>query len=302
MNNIFQAHCIYSIRKLSPSFNDFEAGNLYYGDNSFTLEVTTAICKYFFKFFLAENIKKVKSEIFVLKFLQGKKLSVPEFLRIGNDELFYSQMIPQVNTIFYATKVVEGTPMPITSWDNLYKVIDYVSLLHKYCAEIDMKKIKLRHSTGHQNLIKFYLYNFSFFNRKGLAKEIEYFINLVPYKHKMYPIHSDIHCKNMIFSEKSGITLIDFSDIRIGYFEDDLGKFFQYILYEKNVDINVISLLIETYEKISKFTVSRTNIYISIIFNTIHRYFSDAQFDKNNHYHNITKNVIKLVKNLVLSQ
>ena len=31
-----------------------------------------------------------------------------------------------------------------------------------------------------------------------------------------------------IFSEEYGITLIDFSDIRISYLEDDLGRFFQY--------------------------------------------------------------------------
>lgn len=301
MHNIFKQHCLQSIKQLGTIFYNVDAGNLYYGDNSFTLEVKTPIGKYFFKFFLAKNIKKIKSEIFIMKFLQRKKLRVPELLNIGNNELFYSKMMPQINTVFYATKSIKGTAISIQSLDNLYKIIDYISWLHKYCAEINIKRINLQYRTDHQNLIEFYLSNFLFFNKKGLDKDIEYFINLIPDKNKKYPIHSDIHCKNIIFSEEYGITLIDFSDIRISYLEDDLGRFFQYILYELNVDINTINLLIENYESISKFTIKRTSIYISIIFNTIYRYFFDSQFDKDEYYYNITKKLIKLIRNLANS-
>lgn len=121
-------------------------------------------------------------------------------------------------------------------------------------------------------------------------------MRLLPDETVKCPIHSDICFKNIIFSKMQGMFLIDFSDLRFSYLEDDLGRFFQCILYENDVNIDVISSLIARYEKNTEFVISKKNLCISILFNVMYRYFFDSLLDKESDHYGALKKVIASVR------
>lgn len=222
--------------------------------------------KIYFKFLPKEFKRRIEKEIEVVKILKRKGCKVPDYFEANGQVIF-----EDTNIIFYASYEVPGISCERKiNFDILKDIMIELSKMHKVLKEISIEGKK---ESDLDRFKEFYKKNIFFFQQEKLCTFVEKILDRDYEEEEYYYIHSDINFKN-IFMENEHVTcFIDFTDLRIGYLEDDLGKLFQNILY-LNLNDNELEDLINIYEKELGKKVNRKNLLLSIVFRMMYRYYN----------------------------
>lgn len=238
------------------------------GSDCYVLPLVIDEEKYFFKFMDISKLDNMTEEVKVVQYLINNNIPIPKYFEKNGKMIFAFHDIA-----FYASKNVDGDMNYKKDYFTSSNVIQSIALMHMKLKKINTSEINLKKSNDYFRLLLFYQDNFEFCRKYGFDKYIEQVIDLGYEKKDEYIIHYDLNFSNMIFENNKLKSFIDFSDIRMGYFEDELGKLFQSLLYSDDFNFNFIWELIKIYEEIAEVKISEKDLYISIIYRIIYRYF-----------------------------
>ena len=219
----------------------------------------------YFKFLPKEFKTRVEREIEVVKILKDKGCKVPDYFEI-NDKIIFEDN----ENIFYASYEVPGVIcLENINFNILKDIMVELAHMHKILKEIKVTEEK---ESDLDRFRRFYNENISFFQEESFDYIIEKILNKEYKEEKYFYIHADINIKNILIENNHLSSFIDFTDMRVGYLEDDLGKLFQNFLYLDLSD-NELKELISIYEKELEQKVNRNNLLLSIVFRIMYRYY-----------------------------
>lgn len=270
-----------------------------FGENNFVIPAKYNSDFYFFKFFMNPILGSIQNEVQFVNYLKRKGSLVPDFLTINGNIVFTPQKREGLHAVFFATKQVKGISNPPVTIALLENIIEQISLLHLNIMGFDNSIGTINQVTDFQQLINFYVSNRDFFLKNKLDKIIEKTITLGDDETAKYPIHSDIRFENIVFENNSVKAFIDFTDLRQSCFEDDLGRFFQYLAYSKGIGIKDLQHLANIYQQATGIILSSKNLRISLVFNTIFRYYFDSFQKRNMDKYEKTLNILKNYTNIL---
>ena len=259
------------------------------GSDGIVLPVIIHNERFYFKFVPNDFKERIEKEIEIVEELGKHGCNVPIYYSMENKKIFEID-----NKVFYASKEVPGIIFDKNIEKNLLdKIIIEIAKIHKVLKKIEVKEEK---KSDLDRLQEFYNSNTEFFKKYDLVKYIENILSK-NYKEEEYIyIHSDINFRNIIVDENKDIYFIDFTDMRVGYLEDDLGKIFQNILY-LDLTKDEIYELIKAYERELNYKINIDNLILSIVFRIIYRYFCFVNNKEGNieEYDIETKKVLKKI-------
>ena len=292
MKNILKDIVLKLIKENNIPINN--AGELIFGDGCLVLPAYIYKEKCYFKFFLnPNNLNKINSEIEIVTYLKENESPVAEIIEINNKKLFNLQLEKGINIYFFIVKAVEGDMDYNVTEEMLENIFEEIAIMHKKIKGFDQSKINLEIYTDYQRLIEFYIKNYNFCLSENLSDYIKQIITISPEDTETYPIHSDLYFNNFIMKNNKLKCFIDFSDIRMSYFEDDFGKIFQFLLCNNKIDIKDISKYLEIYESTSGIKLYKKNIYISIIFRVIYREYCKYKEDNTYKFDELCRKILK---------
>ncbi len=248
-----------------------KAGNVYYGNRSFTLPTLLNDGIYYFKFFPSANKPSIESDVAVVNYLIENGISLPSFFKQDEKQIFYGE---NENITFYASKFVDGDNSPVLSSTLIRDIVINIARMHSKLKNFDKSTINIEKVTDYQRMIELYIKNNCYCDSKGIGEYLEKIIKIGTDNVPTYPIHSDLYMGNIKVQNGKFKSFMDFSDIRESYFEDDLGKFFQSVLMEDSIQSDDIANLIKVYESESGISLSKKNVYVSVLYCMLDRYFN----------------------------
>lgn len=248
-----------------------KAGNVYYGNRSFTLPTLLNDRIYYFKFFPSANKPSIESDVAVVNYLIENGISLPSFFQQDGKQIFYGE---NENITFYASKFVDGDNSPVLSSTLIRDIVINIARMHSKLKNFDKSTINIEKVTDYQRMIELYIKNNCYCDSKGIGEYLEKIIKIGTDNVPTYPIHSDLYMGNIKVQNGKFKSFMDFSDIRESYFEDDLGKFFQSVLMEYSIQSDDIANLIKVYESESGISLSKKNVYVSVLYCMLDRYFN----------------------------
>lgn len=250
--------------------------NIIMGEDNFILPALVKGQIFYFKFFTTPRKEIMESEVQVVNELRKKGIAVPEYFTKDGNSVFTS-LDKTFDITFYGSRHIDGTQNPVITDELLEEVIDKIAEMHKVIAKIDQSDLHLKSITDYQRIMNFYITNVGFCREKGLVGHIETIIQSGDEKTEKYPIHADLYFNNILFENDKFKSFIDFSDMRESYFEDDLGKFFQTLLCTKGIEMEQIKELMRMYERELGRNISKKDVYISIFYRTMYRYYCQSR-------------------------
>ena len=255
-----------------------KTGNIYYGNGSFSLPALLENGIYYFKFFPTSNMSAIQTEIDIVNYLIKNGIPLPRFLTQNGKEIFHSK---NGNIVFYASEFMDGDNDPALSKQLINDIIANIAQMHSKLRDFNKTTMNIKKTTDYQRLIELYIKNKCNGDPKGISKYLERIIKIGVEDDPTYPIHSDLYMGNIRIKDGKFKGIIDFSNIRESYFEDDLGKFFQSILLENVIIPEDIENLIRVYESECGIPLSKRNIYVSTLYCMLDRYFN-KEYQGNN--------------------
>lgn len=230
--------------------------------------------KVYFKFLPKSFKERIEKEIEVVKTLKNNNCKVPNYFEVNGQAIFEDN-----DNIFYASYEVPGIPCTEKiNFDVLKDIMIELVKMHKVLKGIPIEEKK---ESDLDRLKKFYKKNIFFFQEEQLSIFIEKILD-EDYEEEEYSyIHADINFKNIFIENNHVTSFIDFTDLRIGYLEDDLGKLFQNILYLGLSD-SELEELINIYENELGKKVNRKNLLLSVVFRMMYRYFGFVNNNEGN--------------------
>lgn len=264
------------------------------GDNCIIIPVIVDDNRYFFKILNKSMLDRVLVEIDVVDFLREKGILVPSYYSKDNKRVFEDR-----DYIYYGSKEVKGakTSNEVT-YHELESIVENVAKMHKELINYSIENITcLEKSNDYDRLKKFYETHKEFLIENNLIEYVERVLERKINNNSFSVIHSDLNFNNIFISNGSFSSFIDFTDIKIGYLEDDLGKLMQNILYLENISTEELKRLKEIYEKTSNRSIDENSLVISIVYRIIYRYFCSVNNKENceNNYLDKTKKVLEKV-------
>ena len=248
-----------------------KTGTIYYGNGSFSFPALLENGIYYFKFFPTTNISAIQSEIDIVNYLIRKGIPLPRFLTQNGKTIFHSK---NGNMVFYASEFMDGDNDPILSKQLINDIVINIAQMHLKIKDFDKTNINIEKTTDYQRLMELYIKNQCNGDSKGIEEYLERIIKIGVDNVPTYPIHSDLYMGNVRIKDGNFKGIIDFSNLRESYFEDDLGKFFQSILLANVIVPEDIDDLIKLYESESGIPLSKRNIYVSTLYCMLDRYFN----------------------------
>lgn len=219
-----------------------------------------------------KKIEAIKKEMEIVKILDQNNIRVQKYYDF-NDGIPYNE-----NYCLYATYNA-GTFYNLKEIDKQFIIncIKNIANMHNSLNSMAINNSPFSVESDFERFIQFYNQNKSFFIKYNLENYIK---DLKKTKYDfddLIFIHSDLNFNNIT---KNG-TIIDFTDLKIGFKEDDLGKFYQNILNTKYNTLNDLNYFIEYYQKISNQKVKMDELILSIIYRLIFRFYNSLNENNN---------------------
>lgn len=253
---------------------NYKIGNsIFYGDNCILVPVEIDFKNYYCKIFITTSQEVLESEVKFVNFLINHGIHAPAFWVLNDTSIFFSDSI-QFPAFFYFTQEIENDGDVTTLSDKLIKqIVMNIGELHLKTMEFTDTLPGIKKVADYQSLISLYIKHKKKCQDFGFSTIIEEIIFNGPNRVSQYPIHSDIYSKNILTVNNKFRAFIDFSDLRISSFEDDLGKFMQNLVGAKGIPVNSIERYIQIYENYTNTRIDRRNLFISIIYRVLERFF-----------------------------
>ena len=206
---------------------------------------------YYFKFLRKDMYKNILLEIDVVDYLNNNGVLVPRYYSQNSKKIFSDD-----EYVFYATKEVDG--------EKSSKELRRYPINNIYYLERE---------TDFRRLQRFIYDNNDFLNKYELKDFINRCLKYDDLSDDYMLIHADLNFRNIFVKDNKFSSFIDFTDMRIGCKEDDLGKLWQNILYLDNINIDDLKEFRIIYENILKDNININNLIISCVYRIIYRYY-----------------------------
>ena len=264
------------------------------GDNCTVIPVIIDDNRYFFKVLNKSMLDKVLLEISVVDYLNDKGILVPSYYSKDNKKVFSYE-----ESIYYGSKEVKGVKASnIVTYKALESIVENIAKMHKEISNYPIENITcLEKNNDSDRLRKFYKEHKEFLIENNLIEYVENLLVKNTSTNRFYIIHSDLNFNNIFIDNGEFSSFIDFTDIKLGYLEDDLGKLWQNILYLENINSNELNKLKKIYENVSNQHIDENSLTTSIVYRIIYRYFCAVDNKENyeSNYLDKTKKIIRKV-------
>ena len=241
------------------------------GDQSIIIPIGMNNRKFFCKTFLSRTKQQILSEIEFVETLAKYDVAVMSYLDINSRKVFCFPGF--TNCWSYITESVEGERNVVLNNSIIFEIIDEISKMHYVTRKLDWSLSGIDTITDYQKLEQLFIDKQSFFESDFVGRIVENVLAGGHDNYLLYPIHSDLYCRNIMVEDHHFKAFIDFSDLRFSGFEDDLGKFIQSILLSTNLMMREIENFIIYYEKVSHLLISRRNLCISVVYHILELLF-----------------------------
>ena len=248
---------------------------------------------YYFKFLDKSLYEKLLLEVDVVKYLKERSISVPSYYEKDKREVFKDE-----EYTFYASEKVRGKKLSTNITKSILEdIIKNISKMHKELVNYPIDDISiLEKESDYDRLKDFYENKRDFLDESGLIEFVESILKLSS-DNNYSLIHADLNFRNIFIDNNKFSSFIDFTDLRVGNLEDDLGKFWQNILYLENISEEDITKLENIYENNLGRKINHNNLIISTVYRIIYRYYSmiENKEDTPDEYLEKTKKILKKI-------
>lgn len=250
--------------------------DIYYGDGCVVVPFLFHDNLYYGKFFTQSTEQSILSEVLFVDYLRESRVAVPEFLFLDGKKVFYTDCL-KFPCYFYATKHIESDNDSANMTDGMIGLlIENIGAMHTQTLTFSSNLPGIVRITDYQKLIALYTQYKSLIDTANLNRYIDRIAAIGPDKTDVFPIHSDLHTANILTMHERFVAFIDFSDLRMSGFEDDLGKLMQNLIGAKGVSVDKIDYYIAIYENSTGILINRKNLYISIVYHILDRFVSKS--------------------------
>lgn len=220
--------------------------------------------KVFFKFLTKEFKDQLLREVHVVNILRENNCKVPLYFELGGQVIFEAD-----SHIYYGTYEALGKPShQVMNLALLKEIMVELAKMHKVLRTIPIKEKK---ESDLDRFRMFYEKNKDFFQHQNFDQYIEKVLSDKYEEEQVSYIHADLNFNNIFAVNNHVTTFIDFTDLRIGYVEDDIGKLFQNVVYF-GVTEEELRDLIFIYEQELGDKINRKNLLVSLVFRMMYRY------------------------------
>lgn len=223
--------------------------------------------KYYAKIFTCRNDESVDLEVKFVNYLSAHGIIVPSFLEINGKEIFDISNKETKCLLVFMSEVLGDS---IIAPNTLNDIVKNVAKIHNISLGFDYENCVLKPVNDKYLLKEFIDMNPIFLKDIYDVEKLKGYLNGEPIKSRYYFIHADLHLANIVVRHGFFYGLIDFSDMRLGLFEDDLGKLFQNYLTSEMATMETIKEQIELYRKCRDEDVAVDEIFISCIYRVLY--------------------------------
>lgn len=244
-------------------------------ERGFLMSAITPAGSFYFKFLPNAVVAGLRSEAAVLSALDSEVDWVPKLYDFTAGKFFISHSWPRLGMGVIGTSEIMGAVLDAASEDMLATILGHVAEMHTILARrVDVHAdVELR--TDYQQLVQLYLDHRELLDERGLVRAVERILDQGIVERPILPIHGDLRYENLIVQSGQLRAIIDFSDARRSMREDDLGRFWQYVVYTHGVAPSAFQGLLAGYEADTRYSVDIRNLALSIAYNTLFRYVHD---------------------------
>ena len=246
--------------------------------------------KIYFKILDVSYSERIKKEFEIVELLHNGNVKVQKYFK-NNDQFLFAEDGLCVYGTYDAGKI--QTLEDIT--DNFIEnCITNIAKMHKLLESVKIDDCLYPVESDIERFAKFYINNNEFFEKYGLNDYVERLLELKHSDSNLIYIHSDLNFRNIT---NKGI-IIDFTDMKIGCKEDDIGKFYQNILNTKFSSIDYLNKYLELYEKTTGSKLDLERLKFSVVYRLIYRFYMSIKenADIGNEYKNLILNLETLDK------
>lgn len=246
--------------------------------------------KIYFKILDISYFPRIKKEFEIVEILNKQGLKIQKYFTKNGQYLFIENDLCVYGT-YDAGKI--QTLEDITD-SFIEECIANIAKMHKLLESVKLEDSLYPMESDIERFAKFCINNREFFEKYNLKKYVEKLLEVKYKNSNLIYIHSDLNFRNIT---NKGV-IIDFTDMKIGCKEDDIGKFYQNILNTRFSSIDYLNKYLGMYEKITGRKLNLERLKFSIVYRMIYRFYMSIEenADIENEYKNLILNLEKLDK------
>lgn len=238
-------------------------------DNSMICRYLIGEKVYYAKIFKDRSIKRLHLETSFMQHLLNAGMCVPELLKINDHSIFeiYTET-GKISFIFMTELLGDG----FIDDDTLLDIVNNVARMHVITSSFLPEKHIADGGSDYRLLQDFVCANTDIVSALYDIDQILFFLHEKEPQRKYHCIHADLYMANIVTRKGKFFGVIDFTDCKLGLFEDDLGKLFQNYLTSELCDINMIRELLAVYQEKVDYKVDVKEVYISCIYRILYNF------------------------------
>lgn len=249
------------------SFDKFIRENLQ--DNSMVCRYIIEGTVYYTKIFRNKCIKQLNMEVSFMQHLLISGICVPKLLEMNSHYIFEVCDEPDKVAFIFMTELL-GDAM--IDEGTLQDTVINVANIHAISSNFSIKEYDAEGNSDFRQLRDFVRANTSIVSELCDIRKILFLLDQKEPQRNYHCIHADLHMANIVLRNGKFFGLIDFTDCKIGLFEDDLGKLFQNYLTGELCDIRMVKELIDVYQNATDYCIDVKEVYISCIYRILYNF------------------------------
>ncbi|WP_329296122.1 phosphotransferase [Streptomyces sp. NBC_01455] len=246
-------------------------------ERGFLMKAATPAGAFYFKFVPDASPAELRSETAVLSALAARVGWVPRPYDFGGKPFFVATVWPRSGMAVVGTSCVEGLTLQHADDGLRREIAERVAEMHTVLAARPDVHGAVELRTDYQRLLQLGIAYRELLRRGGFAPAVEVILDRGAAERPLLPIHGDLRYENVIVEAGALRGIIDFSDARRSTREDELGRFFQYLVYSRGLTPGDLAPLLATYEDRAGYRADVVGLALSMAYHTLFRYVHDSR-------------------------
>ncbi|ALV39167.1 phosphotransferase [Streptomyces sp. CdTB01] len=246
-------------------------------ERGFMMQVDTPAGTFYFKFIPDASHTELRSETTVLSALAARVGWVPRPYDFDGEPFFVAKAWPRSGMAVVGTSCVEGLTLQHADEGLRREIAERVAEMHTVLAARGDVHDAVELRTDYQRLLQLSIAYRELLRVGSFAPAIEVLLNRGVAERPLLPIHGDLRYENLIVKAGALRGIIDFSDARRSTREDELGRFFQYLIYSRGLTPTELTPLLAAYEDRAGYRVDVAGLSLSVAYHTLFRYVHDSR-------------------------
>lgn len=232
----------------------------------------------YFKLLKNVNFEKVQTEVKIVTMLASQGVNVQKYYSENGTIIFMHE-----NYCFYGTyDAGSHVQLATITKEQIMDFIKTIAKMHNALSNLKINTSIYKIESDEERFKEFYIQHKDFIDYFDLNELAENLLSMPKKKLPYLYIHSDLNFTNMMDSS----TIIDFTDLKVGYREDDLGKFFQNILNTKFCSSEDLNEYIQIYNTYTNYKINNERLRFSIYYRLFFRLYTGLQENNSEEYLN----------------